>query len=166
MSGNIADSGGMQLGTGFQFVEQIVHRVPGYNARATLSLGEHIDLIGEWVSASTQFNPNDMSFNNHGATPSAVDLEASYSFSVFEKPSSIGIGYAKSNEALAMGIPLTRTSLVFNTSLLRHTLQSLELRHDRQYAANNVATGAGHSSVPSQEGKSDNAVTAQFDYYF
>ena len=163
---NIADSGGMQFGTGFQDNEQIVHRVPGYNARATLSLGEHIDLIGEWVSGSTRFNPNDMSFNNHGATPSAIDLEASYSFPIFEKPSSIGIGYGKSNQALAMGIPLTRTSLVFNTSLLRHTLQSIEFRHDRQYASSDIATGAGNTTVISQNGKSDNAVTAQFDYYF
>jgi len=164
---SIADSGGMQLGTGFQFNEQIVHRVPGYNARATLSFGEHIDLIGEWVTASTQFNPNDMSYNNHGAKPSAIDLEASYSFPIFDNlPSSIGIGYGKTNEALAMGIPLTRTSVVFNTSLLRHTLQSLEFRHDRQYAASDVATGAGNTTVISQNGKSDNAVTAQFDYYF
>ena len=164
--GNLTDSGGMQLGTGFQYFEQIDHRVPAYDIRATLSLGHHLDLIGEFITASTQYNIQDMSYNNHGATPSALDLEAAFTFDVCTKPSSIGIGYAKSNETLAMGIPLTRTSLVFNTSWWRNTLQSLEFRHDRQYAASDVATSAGNTPVTPQQGKSDNAVTAQFDYYF
>jgi len=164
--GNIADSGGMQMGTGFQDFEQIENRVPAYDLRASLTLGEHLDLIAEYIIASNRFSPMDMSFNNHAAKPSALDVQAAFSFSAFKRPSSIGIGYGKSNQLLAMGIPLTRTSLVFNTSWWRNTLQSLEFRHDRQYAESAVATGAGDTAVPSQNGESDNAVTAQFDYYF
>jgi hypothetical protein len=164
--GNLTDSGGMQLGTGFQYFEQIDHRVPAYDIRATLSIGHHLDLIGEFITASTQYNMIDMSYNNHGAKPSALDLEAAFTFDIFAKPSSIGIGYEKSNQSLAMGVPLTRSALVFNTSWWRNTLQSLEFRHDRQYASSDVATGAGDGAVTPQQGKSDNAVTAQFDYYF
>ena len=164
--GNIADSGGMQLGTGFEHNEQIVHRVPAYDLRATVSVGPHIDLITEYVRASTHFNVNDMSFQGHGALPSAMDAEASYSFSFFDKPSSIGIGYGKSYQSQAMQIPLRRESLVLNTSWLRNTLQSLEFRRDRQYAASVVSTGAGDTAVAAATGKNDFAVTAQFDYYF
>jgi hypothetical protein len=167
---NIADSAGMQLGANFANNEQLVHRVPAYDLRAMLSLGEHIDLISEFVSATTQFSRTDMTFNNHGALPSALDLEAAYSFTIFgDKPSSIGVGYDKSTQALAVGVPLTRYVLVANTSFWRNTLQSLELRHDREYASSNTSSGAVSTVVNpffSEFGKSDNAITAQFDYYF
>lgn len=83
-----------------------------------------------------------------------------------DKPSSIGIGYAKTTQAMPVGLPLTRQSIVFNTSLLRNTLQSIEFRHDREYAASDKGTGAGNVKVLHQTGKGNNAITAQFDYYF
>jgi len=173
---NLADSVGMQSGNGTQHFEQIVHRVPAYNLRGLFNFGEHINFIAEYVGASTRFNPNDMSFKNHGAKPWAVDLEATYSFYILDtRPSSIGIGYAKTNQALALGLPLARTSLEFTTSLWRNTLQSLELRHDKNYAASDVANGPIGATSPgnpcsatqcTSQGSRDNAITAQFDYYF
>ena len=174
--GNIADSGGMQIGNNFMAFEQIQHRVPGYDAHANIGIGEHVDLIGEYVTASTQFNPNDMSFNGHGAKPSAVDLEGAYSFTILgDRPSAAGIGYSKSNQALSLGEPLKRYYAVLTTSLWRNTLQAIELRHDQNYAASDTANGPVGAITPpstcsaaacSQTGKGDNAITASFDYYF
>ncbi len=163
---NLADSVGMQV-TGFNQNEQLMHTVPAYDLRAVLSFGEHVDVIGEYVFAGKSFNPDDMSYNNSGAKPWAFDTELSYSFMMLDnKPSNVGIGYAASGQALAMGIPTRRYNVVFNTSIWRNTIQSLEFRHDRMYAASNTGTIAGTSPVVMQTGKGDNAVTAQFDYYF
>lgn len=163
---NIADSAGMQS-SGFSSNEQLVHRVPGYNLRGLLSFGQHVDVIGEFVSATTNFNPYDMSYNGHGAKPWATALEADYSFTILnDKPSSIGIGYSQTHEALSLGLPLSRYSMTFNTSLWRNTIESLEFRHDLEYASTATATAAANSAVARQTGKADNAVTAQFDYYF
>jgi len=164
--GNIADSGGMQIGNNFQYSEQIVHRVPGYNMRGLFSVGEHIDLIAEYVGASTSFNPNDMGYNGNGAKPYATNLEASYSFYWSDRPTSIGIAHGQSYQAMAIGLPLSRNAMTLNTSIWRNTLQSLEFRRDREYAASVTGTNAGGAAAPTQTGKYNNAVTAQFDYYF
>jgi hypothetical protein len=173
---NIADSGGMQVGNGFSNNEQLSHRVPGYNLRGIFGVGDHIDLIGEFVSASMAFNPNNMSFNGHGAKPWALDTEAAYTFAILDdRPSTLAVGYQKSNQALSVGLPLTRYSLVFATSLLRNTLQSLEFRHDRNYAGSDIgngpispttAPGACTAATCAATGKGDNAFTVSFDYYF
>lgn len=167
--GNVADSVGMQNGNNFVFHERIHHHVPGYNLRAMVNINGSINLIAEYVGAANAFNRNDMSFNGHGAKPWAMDIEGAYSFKIFEeKPSSIGLGITKSSQALALGIPLNRYSLLLSTSWWRNTLQSLEFRRDLNYAKGNTATSAGGSAsfnVP-QSGKFDNAVTAQFDYFF
>lgn len=172
---NMADSSGFQSGNGFAKYEQISHRVPGYNLRGVFSLGEHVDFIGEFLSATTAFNPNDMSFNNQGAKPWALDTELAYTFTMFEKPSTIAVGYQKSNEALSLGLPLNRYSLVLNTALWRNTLESIEFRRDQNYAASDTANGpTGAATTTGQcvaaactaSGKYDNAVTAQFDYFF
>jgi hypothetical protein len=166
---NLADSGGMQLGNGFATnatTEQLVRRVPTYNLRGMLNVGQRIDLIAEYVGASKDFNAFDMSYNGHGAKPWATDFEVDYTFTFQERPTAVGVSYQKSNEALSLGIPLIRYSLVFNTSIWRNTLQAIEFRCDREYAASDRANGAGGIASKPETGKIDKAVTAQFDYYF
>jgi len=163
---NIADSAGLQVGNNFQQYEQLVHRVAAWDARANINFGPHIDFVGEYIVSATNFNKTDMSYNGHGATPKALDLEGAYSFDAWGRPNSIGLAYDKSQEALAMGLPSARYALVFATSIWRNTLQSLEVRHDREYSSGDTATTANNGVNTNHIGSSDNAVTAQFDYFF
>lgn len=173
---NLADSVGMQRGNGFRFFERIDHRVPAYNINTLLSFGTHVDFIGEFIAATRKFDVNDMGYDGKGAKPWAFDTSLSYSFTILDnKPSAIGIGYAKTAESLSLGLPQDRYSLVFNTSLWRNTLQSLELRKDINYGSDHTANGpiaavllpGGCSAALCRgTGESDLAVTAQFDYYF
>jgi hypothetical protein len=174
---NIADSIGMQFvsnsattfngfgginGTGN---ERIAHRVPAYDIRGLISIGQHIDLLAEYITASTSFNSGDLTMNNQGAKPQALNAEAAYTFDAFARPSSIAVGYGMTKDALALQLPAQRYSMVFNTSIWRDTLQALEFRHENNYAASSVASGSG-VPAPQSSGKSNNIVTAQFDIFF
>jgi len=173
---NLADSSGMQYtgnspyfggfgGANGSGQEKIVHRVPAYDVRGQFSFKDNIDLIGEYITASTAFNPNDMSVNTHGAKPQALHTEAVYTFQNLIHPVSAAVAYDMSKDALAIGLPAKRYSFMVNTSFWRDTLQTVELRHDINYSGNNTSSG---SSIPSFNGtgKSDNVITAQFDVYF
>ncbi len=173
---NIADSQGMQntggaplfdgfggpAGTGN---ERIAHHVPAIDVRGLLSIGTSIDLLAEYIGAVSSFNNNDLTYSSHGAKPQALNAEAAYTFSVLDKPTSVAIGYGKTKDALAIGVPLARMSMTLNTSIWKDTLQSLEFRHDINYAASIPASGSD-VAAPSASGKSDNVVTAQIDMYF
>lgn len=165
--GNMSDSVGMQMANNFQNNEQLIHRVPAYNLHGLLGITSHWDVIAEYVTAATRFNPNDMAYNGHGAKPSAVDTQLSYAFPILDnRPSAVAIGYAHSEQSMAMGLPLSRYSLVMNTSLWRNTLQAIEFRHDRMYPASSTGGNAGNVAAAPATGKCDNAVTTTFDYYF
>jgi hypothetical protein len=177
---NLADSSGMQfngqsqpLFGGFGATnnfgsELISKRVPALNLRALLSIGSHVDLLMEYIGAINSFSLNDLTYNSHAAKPQAITFEAAYSFSAFERPSSIALGYAKSKETLALSLPAQRVSAVFNTSWWKDTLQSIEYRHDQNFPESAYATGNGSAvvGVINGAGKPDNTVTAQFDLYF
>ncbi len=174
---NMADSVGMQAvannafptfngfgginGTGN---EQLQHRVPAYDFRGLWSMGK-VDLLAEYIISSNHFSPLDMTMNSHGARPQALNAEAAYTFDAFARPTSVAVGYGMTKDALALQLPAQRYSAVLNTSIWKDTLQSIEFRHDVNYAASHVATGSGQPA-PSASGKSDNAITAQFDVYF
>jgi hypothetical protein len=177
---NLADSSGMQFNGqsppffgGFAATnefggEQIAHRVPALNLRGIFSIGSHIDLLVEYIGAIPSFSESDLTYNSHGAKPAAVTFEAAYSFTAFERPSSIALGYGKTKDALALSLPQQRYSVVFNTSWWKDTLQSIEFRHDQNYAESSTATGTGTdvTELIQGAGKPDNTATAQFDIYF
>jgi len=144
--------------------EKLVHRVPAYDARALLGFGDNIQVIGEYIAASTNFNPNDMTFNSHGARPQAFNLEGVYNLPWFGH-TSVTLAYGMSKNALAIGLPAKRYSFVVNKSWWKDTLQSLELRRDVNYSASSTSTGSDVTG-PTGSRQAVNMVTLQFSYFF
>lgn len=146
--------------------ESLVHRVPAYDAHANIGIGNNIQLLGEYIITSTSFSPADMTFDGGGARPQALQLEGVYNLPWFVKPTSVSLGYGMSKEALAIGLPAQRYSFTINRSFWKNTLQSLEFRHDINYAESNTATGSEVPTLITGTSNSSNMVTLQFDYYF
>lgn len=124
----------------------------------------------EWTSAAQSFRTKDLSFNDHGARPQAFQAEFDVTFKSFNKPSSIGIGYQWSKEALALNLPKQRFIGVYNISIWKDTVESLEYRHDMDYGANQFANGAAPAGLVNAPtlgtGRSADTVSAQIGVYF
>jgi hypothetical protein len=142
-----------------------VHRVPAYDFNIKFSLGDNWQMISEYIIASTNFNTQDLQFNDKGAKPQALNLELVYNVSWFANPTSLSGSYQMSEDGLAIGLPAKRYSITANTSFWRNTLQSLEFRRDINYGKTDVSQGSGVEG-PSGNGNSANIVTLQFQYYF
>ena len=127
-------------------------------------------MTAEWVGATSRFRPQDLSFNGAGAKPQAAQLEAGMTFKAFDKPASINLGYQWSKETLALNLPEHRLSGVFNISLWRDTVESLEFRHDVDFNVNQYANGAAPVGFINANtvgtGRSANTLLAQIGVYF
>lgn len=145
--------------------EKLVHRVPAYDFHALLGFGDNIQVIGEYITASTNFNPNDMTFNSHGARPQAFTLEGVYNIPKFYYHTSVALAYGMTKNALAIGLPAKRYSFVVNQSWWKDTLQSLELRRDINYSASSYSSGSNVTG-PSGSSSPANMITFQFSYFF
>jgi len=172
---NVADADGMQAtaygsdgfeGFGESHGDQVLkHRVPGADVRGQLSISQ-VSLIGEYTTSLQDFNQGNLTYNDHGAKPSAYHVEGVYSFNVLHnKPATFALGYDHSYEALGLNVPEQRIAATINIAFWRNTLASLELRHDINYDSDDTATG-NLSPVIVPDGHTANAITAQFDVYF
>lgn len=131
---------------------------------------DRFNFAAEWVGAIDTFREQDLSFNGRGARPQAAQFELSMTFKSFDRPSSIGVGYQWSKEALALNLPQQRILGVFNISIWKDTVESLEYRHDIDYNIYQFANGAapvGLVNAPTiGTGRSSDTVSAQIGVYF
>ncbi len=131
---------------------------------------DRYNLTLEWVGAVQSFRPQDLSFNGQGARPQAAQAELGMTFMAFNRPASIGVGYQWTKEALALNLPKQRYIGVFNISIWKDTVESIEYRHDIDYGLTQFANGAappGFVNLPTLgTGKSADTVSAQIGVYF
>lgn len=131
---------------------------------------DRFNFAAEWVSAIQSFRRQDLSYNNHGARPQALQTEIDMTFKAFNRPSSVGVTYQWSKEALALNIPKHRIAGVFNISIWRDTVESIEYRHDIDYSRTTFANGASAPGVVNTptvgSGHSADTVSAQIGVYF
>ena len=181
---NIADSQGMQYNAlstssgGTEFLgfsrqtgsggnpENLLHRVGAVDLHDTMQMGP-ATFLAEYITSLGHFDGRDLSYNNQGAKPKALQLELNYKFDLANKPSSVGIAYGHVWEGLALLIPQRSYSAFFHTSLWRNTIESIEFRHDVGYGS--TATGGGfemnNTSLLQLRGD-NNTVTGQIGIYF
>jgi len=146
--------------------EKIVHAVPAADAYVSLTYHQY-NLLAEYVTALKQFSEQAMTFNSHGAKPSAFNIEGDYSFNILNIPSTFSASYGCALQSLAIGIPEESYALGVSSTFSEDVLLTLEVRHDVNYGKNNTATGAGKPAYVEDElGHSINAITSEIGIYF
>lgn len=118
-----------------------VKKIPAAGVHISSSFDRY-SVTAEWVTATSAFPVNDLSFNGKGAQPQAFQLEGGATFESFKRPSSVGLAWQWSNQALALNLPRQRIDAVYNISIWKDTVESLEYRHDINYGKNCYANGA------------------------
>ena len=171
---NVADSNGMQFtgydadefeGFGVSSDDEIIkHNVPGADVRTDISYGPDF-FVAEYASATEEFSPEDLTFNGHGAQPSAFHIENDYSFVMFRRPSTFTLAYDQSNEALALNVPRRGYTVAASTSIFKNTLETVELHHYVNYSSGDTASG-NEGVVFGPEGHTSNGFLAHIDAYF
>ena len=174
------DAGGMQINGsapnttfgGFGSVyngNEHVKKIPAFDIHAILAFNRY-SLTAEWVTSVGRFRPQDLSFNDAGAQPQSAQLEAGFTFMTLDKPSSLSASAQWSKDSLAMNLPNYRYNAVYNISIWKDTVESIEYRHDVDFGKNDIANGAAPAGVVNQNtlgtGGSSNTVLLQMGVYF
>lgn len=119
---------------------RLAHQVPAVNVYGRVNVWK-LGLVGEYVGATRAFNPNDLSQNGHGARIAAWNVQLAYFLEVLERPSALVVGYEGTKDAYALGIPQTRISIGYNTSIWRNTVQQFEFKREIGYSGSTVGNG-------------------------
>ena len=148
---------------------ELIRKVPGVDLHGNLSV-DRFSFTAEWVGASKRFRAEDLSFNGRGAKPQAGQLEAGMTFMAFAKPASLAFSYQWTKDSLALNLPKRRYSGVFNISIWKDTVESLEYRHEIDYNILQFANGASSPDFVNLNtfgtGRSSDAVVAQIGVFF
>ena len=123
-----------------------VQKTPAVGVHFSTSF-ERYSVTAEWVATTHAFNVNDLSFDGEGAQPQAFQLEGGITFESFSRPSSVSAAWQWSGQALALNLPRQRFDAVYNISIWKDTVESLEYRHDIDYSRSSYANGAAPSGV-------------------
>ncbi|MBA2650185.1 MAG: LbtU family siderophore porin [Legionella sp.] len=176
---SLADAAGMQStgskGTtfgGFGSItngNEFIRKTPAFDVHANFGYGP-FNFAAEWVGVTQAFRAEDLSYNGQGAKPQAGQAEINTTFTLFDRPSSLGAAYQWTNQALALNLSKQRLSAVFNISIWKDTIESLEYRHDIDYNTYQFASGAAPFGQTNSNtygtGQASNSILAQIGVYF
>jgi len=142
----LIESGDPLAGT---FNSDPTKRTGGWTANLAVIVNG-FNLIGEYLTATDDFDADSLSFRDQGAKPSAWNIELGYAFEIFGKESVIAAAYQGSDEAVALELPKERWMLGLSVGIFANTALSLEYAYDTDYDQDDGGTGATANTVVAQ----------------
>jgi hypothetical protein len=122
--------------------DDLQSKTPAYHIGLEFAKDD-FSLFIETVSVFDQFNASDLAYKDQGAKVSAYHLNIKKTFSQFETPLSVLIGFDQTKEALALTLPKTRYSIQGSLDLQDLFLVSLESKIEKDYKTSECTTSTG-----------------------
>lgn len=109
------------------------------------------NLIGEYITATDDFDSNELAFKDSGAEPEAFNIEAGYSFTLGGVDMVAAIAYQSTDEAVSLELPEERIIGGVSAEILDDTALSIEWAHDEDYSTSEGGTDEfGGNTITSQ----------------
>ena len=118
----------------------VADHVAGWAASFGLGYGD-VSLIGEYVAALDEFQPDEVAFGDGGAQPSAWTVEAAHEFDLAGRAAVVAASYQRSNDALALELPRTRLLAGISVEMVEGVALSFEWARDDDYETADGGTG-------------------------
>ena len=144
---NIADSDGLQ--EAIADAENLTDQVSGVGGHLVLSVGA-FTFIGEYLTATEQFDTADLAFNGVGAEPVSWNLEAAYHFALNDWDATIVLAWQGTDEALALELPEQRLMLGISLGIMQNTSLNIEWANDDDYDVADGGTGKSSDSITAE----------------
>jgi hypothetical protein len=106
--------------------------------------------MAEYIAALDSFQSGEVDFNGRGARPKAWQLEMDYTTEVSEREITLALGYQRTEESLALGLPEHRYLASVGIGVYDHATLALEYRHDQDYATAQGGTDENAHQVVAQ----------------
>lgn len=163
--------GGSNSGFNNDGSKKLAHNVAGLDVHVKASF-DNISMVGEWISALRDYSASDLQYNAKRARISAMHVEGNYAFDFMGRNSGVFLGYDRSWQSLALGVPEQSITTGVSSSPWHYTIATLEYRHDMNYkkgdtaAIANGSAAASAASAVTSTGGGQNTVSFQFGLYF
>ena len=128
---------------------EIKDYVGGLTAHAIFSW-RGLQLIGEYLGATDDFEVDELEFKGTGAEPETWNIELGYIFEVAGHETVVALAYQGSDEALALELPEERYLGTIGVGLIDGLSLAVEYAHDEDYDEKDGGTGDNADTITLQ----------------
>ena len=113
--------------------------VAGFGASIVVSVAD-ITVIGEYVTATENFEASEIAFRDAGAEPSAMGFEVAYGFDLAGSEATFALGYQETDQAVALELPRERVLGALSVGIMENVTLAFEWARDDDYSVRDGGT--------------------------
>ncbi len=109
------------------------------------------NIFAEYLTATDDFEINELAFKADGAKPEAFNIELGYNFTLANIDMTAAVAYQGTDEAAALDLPKERFAAAISAGIFENTALSLECIHHNDYSDSDGGTDEfGGTTVTAQ----------------